>query len=87
MANIVHLWGRPAQYASVNNHLGVEQSRRDDLEAIGYVLIYFLKGRLPWQGLKAKSAHKKYKMILEKKQSTTISNLCTGLPPQFVRSI
>ncbi|GMI30162.1 hypothetical protein TrCOL_g9256 [Triparma columacea] len=76
------LTGTP-RYASINNHLGVEQSRRDDLESIGYVLIYFLKGGLPWQGLKAKSASKKYKLIMEKKQSTSIPNLCTGCPNQF----
>merc|ERR1712113_970116 len=62
---------------------GVEQSRRDDLESIGYVLVYFLKGGLPWQGLKAKSATKKYKLIMEKKQSITIPALCQGCPSQF----
>ena len=76
------LTGTP-RYASINNHLGVEQSRRDDLEAIGYVLVYFMKGRLPWQGLKAKNAPKKYKMILEKKQATSIAQLCQGCPAQF----
>ena len=63
--------------------MGVEQSRRDDLESIGYVLVYFLKGGLPWQGLKAKSATKKYKLIMEKKQSITIPALCQGCPSQF----
>lgn len=76
------LTGTP-RYASINNHLGIEQSRRDDLESIGYVLVYFLKGGLPWQGLKAKSATKKYKLIMEKKQSITIPALCQGCPSQF----
>jgi hypothetical protein len=71
------------RYASINNHLGIEQSRRDDLESIGYVLIYFLKGTLPWQGLKAKNAQKKYRMILEKKQQVSIAQLCQGCPSQF----
>lgn len=76
------LTGTP-RYASINNHLGVEQSRRDDLESIGYVLVYFLKGGLPWQGLKAKTANKKYKLIQDKKQSVTIPELCQGCPSQF----
>mmetsp|Transcript_24778 Transcript_24778/g.34044 ORF Transcript_24778/g.34044 Transcript_24778/m.34044 type:complete len:748 (+) Transcript_24778:221-2464(+) len=77
------LTGTP-RYASINNHLGIEQSRRDDLESIGYVLIYFLKaGTLPWQGLKAKNAQKKYRLILEKKQQVSIAQLCQGCPSQF----
>lgn len=76
------LTGTP-RYASINNHLGIEQSRRDDLESIAYVLIYFLKGSLPWQGLKAKNAQKKYRLILEKKQQVSIAQLCAGCPSQF----
>lgn len=76
------LTGTP-RYASINNHLGIEQSRRDDLESIAYILIYFLKGLLPWQGLKAKNASKKYMLILNKKQSVSIAQLCQGCPNQF----
>lgn len=76
------LTGTP-RYASVNNHLGLEQSRRDDLESIGFVLVYFLKGSLPWQGLTARNAKRKYKLIMERKQATSIQQLCQNLPQQF----
>jgi len=76
------LTGTP-RYASINNHLGIEMSRRDDLESIAYVLIYFLKGSLPWQGLKATTKEKKYQVILQKKQVVPIAVLCADLPPQF----
>lgn len=72
-----------ARYASVNTHLGIEQSRRDDLESIGFILIYFLKGTLPWQGLQAKNKQDKYDRIKEKKASTTIEALTRGLPEEF----
>ena len=57
-----------------------EQSRRDDLEAIGYVLMYFLKGVLPWQGLKVDKREDRYKKIYDKKKSTTPDELCYGYP-------
>lgn len=72
-----------ARYASINAHLGLEQSRRDDLEAIGYVLIYFLKGVLPWQGIKTNAKQDKYAAIMEKKISTPVPELCEGLPQEL----
>lgn len=73
-----------ARYASVNALSGIEQSRRDDLEALGYVWLYFLRGSLPWQGFREQDVRVAYRKILEVKQKTPFEVLCTGFPEQFV---
>eukprot|EP00930_Biecheleria_cincta_P018822 TRINITY_DN14536_c0_g1_i1.p1 TRINITY_DN14536_c0_g1~~TRINITY_DN14536_c0_g1_i1.p1 ORF type:complete len:372 (-),score=73.23 TRINITY_DN14536_c0_g1_i1:440-1471(-) len=72
-----------ARYASIYAHRGVEQSRRDDLEAIGHMLMYFLRGHLPWSGLDAKTQEEKYRKIREKKEQTPLDDLCEGFPECF----
>lgn len=76
-----------ARYASVNTHLGIEQSRRDDLESLGYVLMYFNRGELPWQGLKATNKRQKYERIREKKLATPVEELCRNHPVEFATYI
>ena len=76
-----------ARYASINALKGCEQSRRDDLEAIGYVLMYFLRSSLPWQGLHVHKGEDRYKKILTKKRGTSAEELCKGFPSEFAEYI
>ena len=71
------------RYASLNSHKGIRQSRRDDLESMIYILIYFLKGKLPWQDIKAKQKEERHKLIFEIKSKVTIESLCKDIPQEF----
>jgi hypothetical protein len=72
-----------ARYVSIYTHLGIEQSRRDDIEGIMYTLIYLYKGSLPWQNVKCKNRSEKYNKIFEKKINTNVEILCENMPKQF----
>ena len=72
-----------ARYSSINALEGGTQSRRDDLESLGYLLLFFLLGRLPWQGYVSNSKEDKYYKITEIKKKTTAKELCENLPKQF----
>lgn len=71
------------RYASINTHMGIRQSRRDDLQSIAYVLIYFLKSELPWQGIKAKTKSERKEKIKNKKITTNLDELCNDIPKEF----
>lgn len=73
-----------ARYCSINTHKGIEQSRRDDLESIGYTLVYFLQGKLPWQGIKEiKTKKARYEKIQQLKMKIPLHQLCVGWPDVF----
>jgi casein kinase 1 len=72
-----------ARYASINALKGCEQSRRDDLESLGYIIVYFLNGSLPWQGTRGKNLKEKFENILNKKIEIDLENLCKDLPREI----
>lgn len=73
-----------ARYSSIASHRQKEQSRKDDLESIAYILVYLYKARLPWMGIKHKDKKEKYRLIGEKKEATKEEDLCSGMPKEFV---
>ena len=79
-----HLIGT-ARYCGRNAHRGYEQGRRDDIESIGYVLMYFLLGVLPWQGLKVKKNEDQFEKIAQKKYATSFEELTAGQPEEFLK--
>ena len=86
LINKKSLTGTP-RYASINALKRLEQSRRDDLESLGYVLIYLLKGELPWQHIVVKTKEERNQKILEKKLEISSSKLCENLPLEFEKFI
>ncbi|OMJ79480.1 hypothetical protein SteCoe_20489 [Stentor coeruleus] len=72
-----------ATFSSLNNHSGVRQSRRDDLESIAYMALYFLKGHLPWQSIQKLSSNTKWQNIFQIKSHINIEDLCVGSPKEF----
>ena len=73
-----------ARYASLNAHRGLELSRRDDLESLGYVLLYLLRGTLPWQGLRTDADNTdKYQMIFDVKRKVDVNFICRDLPEEI----
>jgi serine/threonine protein kinase len=78
-----HITGTP-RFCSVNAMRGVEQSRRDDLESLCYLIIYFFKGFLPWQGLKISSRAQRFETITKMKKNIKIENLCEDLPTEII---
>ena len=73
-----------AKFASIAAHENCEQSRKDDLEAIAYILVYLYKGKLPWQGIKTKDKKKRYQLIYQEKMKYTPEELCKGMPREFI---
>ena len=77
------LTGTP-KFVSIYTHLGIEQSRRDDLESLGYIIVYLMKGFLPWDFVKAKSLVEKFNKIMQQKISISVEELCSNLPTEII---
>ena len=78
-----HITSTPI-FCSINDMRGLEQSRRDDLESLSYLILYFLRGTLPWQGLKITSKSKRFKKITDLKKKVKLETLCENFPPEIL---
>lgn len=72
-----------ARYSCIANHQGFKQCRRDDLESLGYVLLYFMRGQLPWQGINASDYRTKWQKVSRIKNKISLQRLCSGYKPCF----
>lgn len=72
------------KFLSINGHLGINLSRRDDLESLGYMLIYFLKSYLPWQDICMQNTNNLFQKIREKKQNFVVEEFCDDLPEGII---
>ena len=75
------------RYSSINSHKGVRLCRKDDLESLMYILIYFYKGKLPWQDVDAKDEKEKQEKVKEQKMKITTAELCEGMPDEFEKML
>lgn len=67
------------RYTSINSHLGIQQSRRDDLESMAYTLLYLILGKLPWQGIQISPRTDHCGAVLHKKQDVC-KQFCNTIP-------
>jgi len=73
-----------ATFSSLNNHMGIRQSRRDDIESWAYILVYLWKGYLPWQQTHKSNYAGKWDQSFIEKVSISVEQLCAGCPKQFI---
>ena len=78
-----HGFSGTSRYSSINALLGHTSSRRDDMEAIGYVIVFLIKGTLPWCGITCESFDEKLMKIAASKKKHVLTDLCKGLPEEL----
>ncbi|XP_054163475.1 casein kinase I-like [Oppia nitens] len=80
-------WTGTVRYMSINNHMNREQSRRDDLESMAYMLVFLHKGELPWQGIQVSDISERYRKIGEIKHRIKPSELCAEMPEEYEKFV